>query len=609
MSSYSEKRLSSNNTVDIKAHSIKLIHNNQLTDLFDIFSTTSTIDSNYAKLNLNNTFTANNIFNTATFGDTTSFTSTLNLIGNLSVDGTTISPTELSYLDTVSSNIQTQLDGKQTTNALLTDLINEVVIDDSTTNIHDMMLFNNSGQNNHSSISIIGGPSFTGGASLYLAASQNFGDYTKGRKCRIFAEGMNFYGQMKLHFCLNSTLNYEDAGVSDSKMTILPNGNVGINKVNPAAKLEVNGTSLFKDQIKLDVTASSTLTAANYSDFAILLSQQSTPARSLGFYQNAGNLIVSSQNRIRFLTEGTLRLDLRETETRIYHNFELQANSDLVLSSTSNITANGVDISPVELSYLKGVTGGIQFQLNNPTIKTRYNSIDYPVGIIKFINTNQYLDLNDIWTIDYIGHISSFNQDSGEYIGTGKIKPSYNQDLEIFNTSNNGIKIFNNNKMYINVDTGIGVNPPTEKLDVAGNLKVSGSISKGSGSFDISHVVEEKAKKGWKLRHYFCETPSAGGNLYKYQLECVKAKKNIIELPDYFKPLNTNSLVYVNPFKHFGIGWGEVIEDKCIIEVNKTGMYNILIFSDRHDPTAMENFNKFGIEYMTNEDGTVTRLS
>ena len=120
---------------------------------------------------------------------------------------------------------------------------------------------------------------------------------------------------------------------------------------------------------------------------------------------------------------------------------------------------------------------------------------------------------------------SSFVQQSGSFIGTGKISGLYQQDLALYNNLNNGIKIFHSNKVYINLDTGIGVSSPTEKLDIAGNLKVSGSISKGSGSFDISHVVEEKAKKGIRLRHYFVETNSAGGNLYKYQLECINAKK------------------------------------------------------------------------------------
>ena len=47
-----------------------------------------------------------------------------------------------------------------------------------------------------------------------------------------------------------------DAGLSDSKMTILPDGNIGINQPNPTAKLEVNGSSLFAGQIKLDVPPS-----------------------------------------------------------------------------------------------------------------------------------------------------------------------------------------------------------------------------------------------------------------------------------------------------------------------------------------------------------------
>jgi hypothetical protein len=40
---------------------------------------------------------------------------TLAIAGNVSANGATISPTELSYLDTVSSNIQTQLDAKEPT--------------------------------------------------------------------------------------------------------------------------------------------------------------------------------------------------------------------------------------------------------------------------------------------------------------------------------------------------------------------------------------------------------------------------------------------------------------------------------------------------------------
>jgi prepilin-type N-terminal cleavage/methylation domain-containing protein len=131
---------------------------------------------------------------------------------------------------------------------------------------------------------------------------------------------------------------------------------------------------------------------------------------------------------------------------------------------------------------------------------------------------------------------------------------------------------------------------------INGNATVSGSLSKGSGSFDIEHP-DPKKKDTHRLRHYFVETPSAGGNIYKYQIEC-KEGENYIDLPDYFEFLNKDSLVWVTPFKHFGRAWGEVKNDKKIkIVAEQKGVYNILVFADRKDEAAMKDFNKYGIEY------------
>ena len=129
-----------------------------------------------------------------------------------------------------------------------------------------------------------------------------------------------------------------------------------------------------------------------------------------------------------------------------------------------------------------------------------------------------------------------------------------------------------------------------------GNVIVSDSISKGSGSFDIPHPDPKKTETH-RLRHYFVETPSAGGNIYKYQIECEKGD-NYIDLPDYYQHLNKDSLVWVNPVNHFGRAWGEVEDNKKVrIVVDKKGTYNILIFGDRKDEVAMKDFNKYGIEY------------
>jgi len=53
-------------------------------------------------------------------GKTLAVAGTLSLTGNVTANGATISPTELSYLDTVSSNIQTQLNAKEPTITTLT---------------------------------------------------------------------------------------------------------------------------------------------------------------------------------------------------------------------------------------------------------------------------------------------------------------------------------------------------------------------------------------------------------------------------------------------------------------------------------------------------------
>lgn len=132
-----------------------------------------------------------------------------------------------------------------------------------------------------------------------------------------------------------------------------------------------------------------------------------------------------------------------------------------------------------------------------------------------------------------------------------------------------------------------------------GDFDVGNTLTKGAGSFDIPHP--DPAKPGWRLRHSFVETPSGGGNLYKFRYHCI-AGENTFELPDYFKHLNKDVMVWVNPFKHFGSAWGNVTGNKLMIMTEKEGEYNILIFGDRKDPIAINMFTKYGNEYKEADD-------
>jgi len=137
-------------------------------------------------------------------------------------------------------------------------------------------------------------------------------------------------------------------------------------------------------------------------------------------------------------------------------------------------------------------------------------------------------------------------------------------------------------------------------IDTSGNVNITGALSKGSGSFDIPHVIPEKKKKNYRLRHYFVESNTPGDNIYRYQVE-VKEDTVAIDLPDYFNYLNGNPQVWVTAFKHFGQAYGEVKGEQLIITANKPGLYNVLLIGTRKDEIAMRDFNNYGLEYIQEE--------
>jgi cytoskeletal protein CcmA (bactofilin family) len=69
---------------------------------------------------------------------------------------------------------------------------------------------------------------------------------------------------------------------------------------------------------------------------------------------------------------------------------------------------------------------------------------------------------------------------------------------------------------------------------VDGNLNVSGSISKGSGSFKIDHPLDPANKY---LYHSFVESPDMM-NIYNGVVVLDKHGKAVVTLPDYFEALN-----------------------------------------------------------------------
>ncbi|HEY9704254.1 MAG TPA: hypothetical protein V6C58_17515, partial [Allocoleopsis sp.] len=137
-------------------------------------------------------------------------------------------------------------------------------------------------------------------------------------------------------------------------------------------------------------------------------------------------------------------------------------------------------------------------------------------------------------------------------------------------------------------------------VGIGGNLNVGGALAKGSGTFDIPHPNPAKEVMGYRLRHSFVESPTAGDNLYRFAYYI----ENFLEfsLPEYFGYLNCNVSCWVSCCDSFGIGYGKFIknsENDCKIKVivSIPGTYNILVIGTRKDKVAVGNWSSKNIEY------------
>ena len=145
---------------------------------------------------------------------------------------------------------------------------------------------------------------------------------------------------------------------------------------------------------------------------------------------------------------------------------------------------------------------------------------------------------------------------------------------------------------------GIGGRSSTYKLAVAGRFHAS-SATAYVKNFLIDDPRPDKV--GHKLKHSCVESDSQGENLYKRQLSLVQGK-NDIQLPDWFRYINEDVMVWANAYEHRGLAWGRVTENNLHIDCSKTGVYNILIIGSRGDAVAKDLWTGVEIPPTENTD-------
>ncbi|HNI98000.1 MAG TPA: hypothetical protein PL169_18160 [Leptospiraceae bacterium] len=147
-------------------------------------------------------------------------------------------------------------------------------------------------------------------------------------------------------------------------------------------------------------------------------------------------------------------------------------------------------------------------------------------------------------------------------------------------------------------------------IDNTGAVSIPGTLSKGGGTFDITHP-DPSMPKGSRLRHSFVESPTAGDNIYRWQIKVTKEnRKFFIKLPKYWTHLNENPMVWVSSAEHpaASFGYVDTKQEKVIIQADRTGTYNVLLLGTRKDSLAAAGWKEHGMEYIGKTMGSSEKI-
>jgi hypothetical protein len=138
-----------------------------------------------------------------------------------------------------------------------------------------------------------------------------------------------------------------------------------------------------------------------------------------------------------------------------------------------------------------------------------------------------------------------------------------------------------------------------------GALSISGTLSKGGGSFDIEHPNPVKKEQGYRLRHCFVESPTRGDNIYTFNVTTTSSNETFaIDLPDYFHYLNENPRCSISceEFSVLSMCCARVTDDLLQVQglAQHPGRYMVTVYGTRKDQMMVDYFdNTGGVEYIS----------
>lgn len=411
-------------------------------------------------------------------------------------------------------------------------------------------------------------------------------------KSLLFAGTANTTG----HIAFSTRANTSDPSLTE-RMRITAGGFVAIGNTSPTAKLEVEGDIRSRNTISLiptTGTATSAITIgaertgdgysyidfigdSTYSDYGLRIIRNNQGANSGSVIQHRGtgalSINTTEEANIIFRTNSAVALEIRSDQTigindKIFHRGDENTSIRFPAADTFTVETGGSERLRVDSQ------GEVGIGTSNPL---------HPLHVVRDGAAFIAVQANTIAA-------SALLLGDSDVLGAGRIQYANIVDaMLIFTNSNEAVRITSVGNM------GIGTSTPSERLSVNGNLTVTGSVSKGSGSFKIDHPLPEMTDTH-HLVHSFIEGPQAD-LIYRGKTKLVngEAEINIDEVAK--MTLGTFEVLCreVQCFTSNETGWtpvrGYVVGNLLKIEsqVPCDDEVSWLVIGERQDPVIYES--------------------
>ena len=331
------------------------------------------------------------------------------------------------------------------------------------------------------------------------------------------------------------------------------------------------------------------------------------------FYDSTISAWVSSSSDVSSIFGRTGVISAVSTD---YNSFYLRhdtAAQGLNGTQQANAITNlGITATATELNYVDGVTSNIQTQIDNVGSTTINGTTDN--GVVTYINSSAEFQVESGLTFDgtdleVTGAVkaSEFNSPSGSPIimdaPSGENYRFRLNGSDAATLSNNGftVGVAANNIISVNnltsatVDTDLTLSGNgSGNVVVNDDLEVTGTLSKGSGTFKIDHPLDSNK---W-LYHSFVESPQAD-NIYRGVVELVNGAAQIeIDTTHNmtvgtFEALNGNVQVFLQNNDGWDLVKGSVTNGVLTVTSNNplsSDTIDWLVVGERKDETV-KNWN------------------